>query len=238
MVRGFKTVTLALLAMKHIRITARPDLDRSPPFVAYLLESPAVTEAKAIDWNRADATTTSHLYGIDGDVNQFADAARETPGVASVTLAASEDPRSYAMLDVRDDAVPMFGVVEEALARAGIVIRRPLVYRNKRIHGHVVGDATALQAVLDTAPDTMNIQIDEIGRFPSARANPASKLSDRQWEALEAARELGYYNQPREATHDDIAERLDCAPNTAGQHLQKAEAKLVEAVMGDVALNI
>jgi len=45
----------------------------------------------------------------------------------------------------------------------------------------------ALQAVLDRAPDTLDIRLDEIGQFPSARANPASQLSERQWDAIEAA---------------------------------------------------
>lgn len=220
--------------MKHIRVTVRPDLDHAPGFVAYLLESPDVTEARAVDWNRADPVTTTHLYAIDGDAIGFRDAATDTPGVESVTLSAVDETRSYALLDVRDDAVPMFGVVEEALARAGLVVRRPLVYRDGRIHGHVVGDAGALQAVLDGAPDAMDITIDEVGRFPSARANPASDLSDRQWEALETAVELGYYDQPRATTHQEIASELGCAPNTASEHLQKAEAKLINAVVGSV----
>lgn len=63
--------------------------------------------------------------------------------------------------------------------------------------------------------------------FPSADVNPATTLSERQREALRAALELGYYDTPREATHADVAAELDCAPNTASEHLQKGEAKLV-----------
>lgn len=224
--------------MKHIRVSVGPNLEESPPFVEYLLESPDVREARALDWNRAATATSTHLYAIDGNADGFAERAAETPGVESVTLSAADEPTSYALLDVRDEEVPMFGVVEEALARAGLVVRRPLVYRDDRIHGHVVGDPAALQAVLDEAPDSMNIQVAEIGQFPSARANPASQLSDRQWEALETAVELGYYEQPRAATHEDIAAQLECAPNTASEHLQKAEAKLVHTVIGDVSMRI
>jgi predicted DNA binding protein len=224
--------------MKHIRITARPDPDRMPPFLAYLLDSPDVAEARAVDWNRAAPNTTTHLYAIDGDVEQFGAAARDTTGVESVALSAVDEPRSYALLGVRDDEVAMFGVIEAALARAGLVVRRPLVYRDGKIHGHVVGDPDALQTVLDRAPDALQLQVDKIGRFPSARANPASELSDRQWEALEAALDLGYYDKPRGATHEEIAEALGCAPNTASNHLQKAEAKLVHAVMDDIGVNI
>ncbi|WP_255152618.1 helix-turn-helix domain-containing protein [Halorarius halobius] len=51
----------------------------------------------------------------------------------------------------------------------------------------------------------------------------------RQREALQVAVALGYYDTPREATHADIAEELGCAPNTASDHLQNGEAKLVRA---------
>jgi predicted DNA binding protein len=216
--------------VKHVRVTVRPDPDRAPPFVTFLLASPDVTEARAVDWNRADAATTTHLDAIDGDAAEFAARARETPGVDSVTLAATDAPTSYALLDVRDTDVPMFGTVEEALARVGLVVRRPLVYHDERTHGHVVGDPAALQAVLDEVPSAVDVRIDEIGPVSSVRATPLSTLSERQRAALEAAAELGYYDHPR-ATHADVAETLDCAPPTASEHLQKAEAKLVHAVL-------
>lgn len=224
--------------MKHIRITVRPDLARAPPFVAALLDDADVAEARAVDWNRAAGETTTHLYAVEGDAVPFSEAARDTPGVESVTLSAVDEPTSYALLDVHDDEVPTFGVVEDALARAGLVVRRPLVYRDGGIHGHVVGDPGAVGAVLDAAPDSLDVRVDAVGEFPSPRASPTSRLSDRQREALEAALALGYYERPRGATHEDVAERVDCAPATASEHLQKAEAKLVRAVVEGVGVTV
>lgn len=56
-------------------------------------------------------------------------------------------------------------------------------------------------------------------------------LSDRQREALLAALDLGYYEHPRAATQEDIASRLGCEANTASEHLQKAEAKVLTEVL-------
>ena len=50
--------------------------------------------------------------------------------------------------------------------------------------------------------------------------------------------DLGYYDQPHEAPHEAIAETLDCAPSTASNHLQKAEAGLVRAVIVDIGVNL
>ena len=88
--------------MKHIRITVRPDLDRAPPFLRYLLDAEAHDEARAIDWNRGDSELSTHLYEIAGDGGRFADLARETTGVESVELSAADARVSYALIELRD----------------------------------------------------------------------------------------------------------------------------------------
>ncbi|MFA1612515.1 helix-turn-helix domain-containing protein [Halobellus rubicundus] len=227
--RGDASYKMSSVAMKHIRITVRPDLDRAPPFLRYLLDAEAHEEARAIDWNRGDSERSTHLYAIAGDGNTFAELARETDGVESVELSAPDARVSYALIELQDAAVPIFGGSATAIDRAGLVVRRPLVYRDGRIHGHIVGDPNTLQSTIDDLPGSVSVQIETIRQFPSADVNPATTLSDRQREALQAAVALGYYDTPREATHADIADELDCAPNTASEHLQKGEAKLVRA---------
>ena len=71
----------------------------------------------------------------------------------------------------------------------------------------------------------------EVGEFYARRETPVSALSDRQQEALLAAYDLGYYDHPRRATHEEICERLGCAPNTVCDHLQKAEKKVMAEVL-------
>jgi predicted DNA binding protein len=220
--------------MKHIRITVRPDLDRSPPFLEYLLDAPDVSEARAVDWNRGDAEISTHLYAVEGDIGPFEELAAETHGVKSVTVLPTDGTTSYAILELRDATVPIFGGAAKAIDRGGLVVRRPLVYRDGQIEGHIVGDPAVLQATIDETPPTVSVQIEAIRQFPSAQIHPATELSDRQREALETALELGYYDTPREATHEDIAQELGCAPNTASQHLQKGEAKLVRNGLGTV----
>ncbi|MFC6873509.1 helix-turn-helix domain-containing protein [Halobellus marinus] len=215
--------------MKHIRITVRPDLDRAPGFLQYLLEADAVEEARAMDWNRGESARSTHLYAIDGDGATFVELARETDGIEAVEGAATDTGVTYALVTLRDAAVPIFGGSATAIDRAGLVVRRPLVYREGRIHGHIVGDPDTLQSTIDGLPAAVSVQIDAIQEFPSAAVDPSTTLSDRQHEALQVAVELGYYDTPRGATHADVAAELGCAPNTASEHLQKGEAKLVRA---------
>ena len=110
---------------------------------------------------------------------------------------------------------------------------KPIVYRDGTIDVRVVGDQESLQAAFDQAAAVVDVSIDEISAFRGDLDQPRATLSERQREAVEVALALGYYDRPRGATHEDVAEELDCAPATASDHLQKAEAKLVRAAMDE-----
>ena len=220
--------------MKHTRVTLRFDAESAPELLARLGDASAVEEFRLVDWNRAPPGVSTFLNAVEGDAATFVEAAEATTVVGSVRLVAAEESVSYVFLTAREQLLPVMEEVIEAVARAGLIVRRPIVWRDDRIHSHVVGDPAALQGALDALPEAIDYRIDEIGQFPCGRTNPASALSDRQREAVVVALDLGYYEHPREATQEDVAAELGCATNTASEHLQKAEAKLVRAGMGRV----
>ncbi|WP_267641887.1 bacterio-opsin activator domain-containing protein [Haloarchaeobius amylolyticus] len=57
-----------------------------------------------------------------------------------------------------------------------------------------------------------------------------SELTDRQFEALQAAFYAGFYAWPRGVTGEKLADALDVTPPTYHYHLRAAERKLVESV--------
>jgi len=217
--------------MKQLEITTTIDPELLPHCYQVVSASSAIEELRVLDWNLAADDVGTLLYAIDGDAARFRDAAVDTDGIHSVALASADAPVSYALVDARLAAVPFFSAFMEATARARLIVRKPLVYRDNRSHSYALGDATALQAAIDDAPRGVDLRVEQIGQFPSAADEPTRRLSDRQRETLETALELGYYDQPRGATHADIATELGCAPSTVTTHLQKAEAKLVRTAM-------
>ncbi|WP_225333167.1 helix-turn-helix domain-containing protein [Halomicrobium urmianum] len=56
------------------------------------------------------------------------------------------------------------------------------------------------------------------------------RLTDRQRVAIEAAHESGYYEWPREATAEEVADELGVAGATFHKHLRAAERKLIAAL--------
>ncbi|WP_241175388.1 helix-turn-helix domain-containing protein [Natronolimnobius sp. AArcel1] len=52
-------------------------------------------------------------------------------------------------------------------------------------------------------------------------------ITVKQWEALELAQELGYYESPREANLEDIANELSVSRSAVSQRLRGAESTLI-----------
>lgn len=78
-----------------------------------------------------------------------------------------------------------------------------------------------------------------IGSRPQSHIAPADdrrdlrdalreSLTSRQREALQAARDGGYYEWPRDVTAAELADEMDVTPPTFTEHLRGAERKLVQ----------
>ncbi len=91
------------------------------------------------------------------------------------------------------------------------------------------GPDEEIQAGLAGIPEPVEVEVDAVAGLASLRPTVDAGLTDRQREAVEAALELGYYEVPRTADHEDVAAALACAPSTAAEHLRKAESALLRA---------
>ncbi len=59
------------------------------------------------------------------------------------------------------------------------------------------------------------------------------KLTDRQFEVLRTAYEMGYFERPRAANATEIAAEFDVTPSTVTEHLLAAQSKLLQDVLED-----
>ncbi|WP_254831259.1 helix-turn-helix domain-containing protein [Haloglomus salinum] len=60
---------------------------------------------------------------------------------------------------------------------------------------------------------------------------PGDGLTDRQHEALRIAYELGYFEIPRQASLEDIAEELNLSPSSVSERLRRAQTQLIEETL-------
>lgn len=95
----------------------------------------------------------------------------------------------------------------------------------------MIGESNeALQRALDSVPDDVDTTVERIGAYPPDTSDLEALLTDRQREVLTVAMQLGYYDSPRAATHDDIADAMGLAPATVSEHLQKIESRVFQAL--------
>lgn len=87
-----------------------------------------------------------------------------------------------------------------------------------------------IEAIREEYPETELIAKRETTTTQSARqldTHLAEQLTDKQFEALQAAHYSGFFEWPRESTGEDLADALDISPPTYHYHLRAAERKLV-----------
>ncbi len=63
--------------------------------------------------------------------------------------------------------------------------------------------------------------------------SPLSKLTEKQREVLIAAYKLGYYDIPRRINSEKLAKKLDIGSSTLGEHLRKAERRLLIDILAE-----
>jgi len=91
----------------------------------------------------------------------------------------------------------------------------------------LVGPGETVQRAVEAVPDDIGVDVREVGEYASHRFEPSAALTDRQFEAVAAAVDCGYYDEPREGSTAAVAEALDCSPGTAAEHLRKAKARVM-----------
>lgn len=221
--------------MRYVRLSGALPPEIAPEVFRVLADSDHVVEARLLDWNLGDSESVTALYAIDGDCEAAREALLAAPEAVAASASVSDgragDGAGSGCLLIRLDrtTTPLMEQVFTLLSTPGLVVLKPVVYRDGEVDARLVGEDDVLQAVVDRLPESVDREIRRIGPSGSLPVpeTAARSLSDRQREAVEAALELGYYDHPRRGTHEDVAELLGCAPSTASEHLQKAEAKLV-----------
>ncbi|WP_211694350.1 helix-turn-helix domain-containing protein [Natronomonas salina] len=122
-----------------------------------------------------------------------------------------------------------------AFAELRLVVVPPIRYGSD---GHpeltVVGSEGSLTALVEALREWAGVSVDvrTVGTFDRRHGTVAGDLTDRQFEAVETATELGYYAAPREASLADVADALDVAEGTASELLRRAESRLMAGLVG------
>ncbi|WP_423746723.1 helix-turn-helix domain-containing protein [Haladaptatus sp. SPP-AMP-3] len=84
--------------------------------------------------------------------------------------------------------------------------------------------------MLSEQREGVRLEVERTGSYTPGPRHIVSRLTKRQREVLQTAVGLGYYQEPCEATHNEIAAVTGLSETTVGEHLRKIEATVFSSL--------
>lgn len=220
--------------MRYLRLRLTSSDVTLHPLVPTLTDAEVFSDARMVNWSPSfDPPRVTVLLYLEGDLDRFDAVLDDTDLVIDFDVTPTGDDRGYAY--VYSEPHPVEWELFKIGIGHGLLPLFPIRYHSDgSLTVRILGPMDRLRDAVESVPEVVEISIEQVGEYTLGRPPVPPALSPRQQEALQVAFELGYYEVPREASRDEVAERLDCAPSTASEHLQKAERKLVSVSLGRV----
>lgn len=219
-------------AMRYLQVRLAGGDTTLHPLVPMLTDGAVFDDARMVNWAPSfDPPRATVLLYLDGDLGRFEAELEATPLVVEHDVTRFGDGRGYAY--VHSDPHPTEWRLFEIATVEGLIPVFPFRYHpDGTMTVRLVGPTPRLQAAVAATPDGVRTAIERVGEYDLGQAPIPPSLPPRQREALAVAHELGYFEVPREAGRDAVADRLGCAPSTASEHLRKAQRTVVGTYLG------
>ena len=202
------------------------------PMQRFIREGDAVHYEELRAWNLAarEDALEYELFYVEAEREPYVERLEAVESVRWYDLTPIDSDSFYVSIcqETREEDVRW----REAFAALNLVVVPPVVYDSEAaFYMTVVGSSDDLQAMLDGLPDSIDVTVRAISDYDRRHAPITGELTDRQLEAVEAAVDVGYFEVPRDAGVDAVADALDCASSTASMLLQKAQARVMRRLV-------
>ena len=201
------------------------------PMQAFIREAEAVRYEEMLAWRvRPGKDIEYALYYVEADLQRYRDAVRELETVVDCRITPIDDASAHVW--VCEETRPETRVWREAFADRQLIVVPPIRFDDEAgMEMTIVGDGGDIHDTLEEVPSEVDVTVNEIGSYDRRGGTLAGTLTDRQLTAASTARQLGYYEVPRDATLEDVADELGCAESTASVLLRRAERDLFSHVL-------
>jgi len=214
--------------MRYAKLVFRPGREGFHPADRALRDDPDVERVAIHHINQLDDGSVVFLYQLHGDVDRAREISEEHEDVLDYSVSTDgSDIHAYIHLRPNDVVDSLFRLPQEH----SVIVDTPidcLPDGGIRVTG--IGDQETITEALGLIPETVDVELETMGEYHPSDRQLFSILTDRQQEILTTAIAQGYYDVPRDATYEDIAEELDLAPVTVGEHLRKIESRVLKQI--------
>lgn len=208
--------------MRYVTGVLRP-VERLHPTIPTLTETPDVTPVAIHQTRLLDDGTEVTLLGVRGDLDRLADALADLPTLLGFEIAGERDGTVYCHSQPHDRAKRLLSVQSQS----ELVLRMPLRFTGDGgLRVTLIGDDAEFQRAVEGLPAELDFAVERIGDYRPDAETLRSTLTDRQREVLDVAIRAGYYENPRQVSQREVAERLGITPGTVSQTLRRIESNV------------
>lgn len=217
--------------MRYVAVRAEhADDEAFGPLGKQVAADPAITPGPVHQLERVGDGTAIALIEVRSGLGRYSEIMADSPQVIEFTV--TGDDRGFAYVHLR-----LEGLTRQLLElhhESELMLELPLeVDADGTLRVTLVGNEGAFADVFDGIPPEVDVEVLETGPYDPDAHRLFDRLTPRQRDVLDAAVREGYYRDPRQATHADLAERLDISPATVGEHLRKIESKIFSQFVAD-----
>lgn len=213
--------------VRYVRTVLIPTDRPLHPFDQRLAEADDVTRKRLYHLNLLDDGTAISLYEMTGNADRVRDLAEDADFYDSQISTDRETVTLYAHFDPSDVMVELLSLFREH----ELILDLPLEYTERGgLRAMVIGEMATIREVMPKLPDDLAVKLEQTGEYEPDSDVAFAALTQRQQEILLTALELGYYEFPRQATQEDIADELDRTVATIGEHLRRIESTVLSTV--------
>lgn len=210
--------------MRYSTVAIAPEeADVNEDFLAFR-EFAEVTGERIHYLSLLDDDTIVTLCELQANVERLRSGLDAIPQILNYDLVGGESIFLYLHEEATEPTRTL--LVEER--NSEIALDYPLEYTSDgAVRVTIIGNEVALRRTLRTIEEVVDVTLEKTGDYYPDTFHLSSLLTDQQREILRLAVDRGYYEVPRNVTHQDIAEASGLSQSTVAEHLQKIEARIL-----------
>jgi len=214
--------------VRYVRVSLIPTGGDIDPVGEKIEAEPSLTRESILHISRLNDGTVVLLTQIRGDETALDRILEGSDDVISHNVSPLRDGlQAYVHTEPTESASALLELEQEH----EFVLDMPIEYGPEGgLRLAVIGREETVRRAIEDVPDEIRVELEQLSDYDPELRELSSLLTERQQEILDTATDLGYYEVPRQATHQDIAEELDLSTTTVGEHLRKIEARMLSEI--------
>lgn len=217
--------------MKYLRASlSQPDW-MLHPMQQFIRENDVVQYEELLSWNiESGGDIEYELFYVEADKQPYEDAISAVESIQWYEITPIDHHSFYIYLC--QETRPEDRTWRQAYTELDLVVLPPIIYySDATFEMTLVGAGDDLRSLIERLPSSIDVTIHSIGTFDRRHETVATDCTERQFEALQRAVEIGYYDVPRQGSLSDVAHALDCTESTASTLLRKAESSIMKRIV-------